>query len=229
LHLEEVYIEYEDDEDDDDDDDDDDDAEYISIFEKDMAFVVPSELNKNGKVPSFSRRLMNLSLNGSVKDSSSSSSPSTTTTSKTATATAAMATMMKPDEQSLIEETNHGLENKNKNVKHGDIYIVCRLPQRRRLNLFGSPSKFDRDQDKSDDRHYSRSYDDFNDDNNYYYDDDHYGIYDDEDNYYEDEDEDAAETDRLIHELFLECEKERWAKLGRKVPDNFVNPFEIDD
>ncbi|CAF1612021.1 unnamed protein product, partial [Rotaria magnacalcarata] len=68
---------------------------------------------------------MNLSLNGSVKDSSSSSSPSTTTTSKTATATAAMATMMKPDEQSLIEETNHGLENKNKNVKHGDIYIVC--------------------------------------------------------------------------------------------------------
>ncbi|CAF2084595.1 unnamed protein product [Rotaria magnacalcarata] len=197
-----------------------------------MAFIVPSELNKNGKqVPSFSRRLMNLSLNGSVKDSSSSPSTTTTTTSKTTTAAAAMATMMKPDKQSLIEETNHESENKNKNVKHGDIYIVCRVPQRRRLNLFGSPSKFDRDQVKSDDRHYRRSDDDFNDDindNNYYYDDDdRYGVYDDEDDY--DEDEDAAETDRLIHELFLECEKDRWAKLGRKVPDNFVNPFEIDD
>ena len=89
--------------------------------------------------------------------------------------------------------------------------LLIRLPQRPRLNLFGSPSKFDRDQD-----------------NHYYY-DDHYGVYDDEDDYDEDEDEEAAESDRLIHELFLKCEKARWAKLGRKVPDNFVNPFEIDD
>ena len=103
------------------------------------------------------------------------------------------------------------------------IFLLIRLPQRPQWNSLGSPSKFDRDHDKSDDRGYSRSYDDYI--NSYY--DDRYGGYDDEEDY--DEDEEAAESDRLLHELFLNCEKAQWARIGRKVPDNFMNPFEFDD
>ena len=95
---------------------------------------------------------------------------------------------------------------------------MIRLPQRPQWNLVNSPSR-------SDDRGYSRSYDDYY--NSYY--DDHYGGYDDEEDYDEDEDEEAAESDRLIHELFLNREKAQWARIGRKVPDNFMNPFEFDD
>ncbi|CAF3441353.1 unnamed protein product [Rotaria socialis] len=61
------------------------------------------------------------------------------------------------------------------------------------------------------------------------------------DEYYEDDYEEAddfrsddqryedAESERMIHELFLAAKKTNWTKSGKTKPDNFTNPFEVYD
>ncbi|CAF2123244.1 unnamed protein product [Rotaria magnacalcarata] len=96
---------------------------------------------------------------------------------------------------------------------NGPIIIVDRRPQRHRLPLFGAD-----DQDDSDDSLPWQSYDEYYDN-----DDEEADDFRSDEQRYED-----AESERLIHELFLAVEKANWAKYGITKPNNFTNPFEVD-
>ena len=97
------------------------------------------------------------------------------------------------------------------------LFSLIRRPQRHRcLPLFGVD-----DQNDSDDSLRCQSYDEYYDDDD---DEDEADDFRSDEQRYED-----AESERVIHEFFLDFEKARWAKMGKTKPDNFINPFEVYD
>ncbi|CAF4513760.1 unnamed protein product [Rotaria magnacalcarata] len=99
-------------------------------------------------------------------------------------------------------------------ANNGPILIVDRRPQRHRLPLFGVD-----DQDDSDDSLRWQSYDEYYDN-----DDEEADDFRSDEQRYED-----AESERVIHELYLAVEKANWAKYAKTKPNNFINPFEVDE
>jgi hypothetical protein len=58
------------------------------------------------------------------------------------------------------------------------------------------------------------------------YDDDYYhDQYDDDD----DDDDSVGEGQRMVDDFVENCTKSCWARYGKSIPDDFINPFEIYD
>ena len=55
--------------------------------------------------------------------------------------------------------------------------------------------------------------------------DEYYGHERDDD----DDDDWVVESERQIHEFFVNMTKSRWAQYGKSIPEDFLNPFELYD